>query len=154
MVIKKKYYLALVNLILIVPFALFVFSQYSNVDQFLNAYSLKYSVKYDIFDLIKAIKHEVFVFLLSLLSLTGILFWSHTKKFFFISIFYAATQVVLLCTTFSLNFANLFSAFALIVFLWYLIWSNVFSEFENKRGLKLIFLLAGIAIYLLIFLLW
>ena len=147
---KEKYFLATANLLLMAIFALFVYHRYSYVAQFYEAYDFKYSI----LDIIKAIKHDLFILMLSVLSMIGILLGSNNKFFFYISAFYAAAQIVLLCKTVSLSFAYAFTAIVFTIFLWFLIMSDAFSVFENKRSLKLISLLIGVVLYILIFLFW
>lgn len=144
---NKKYFFALTNLILLVPFALFVWYKFLYFEQCFK----KLGIEYGLADILKTMRQYVIILSISLVSLIGILFWSQKKVFFFISTFYAAIQLVLLFLTPSFSFAYTLMSLAVITFLWFLIWSNTFSAFENKRGLKLIFLFIGVVIYIPIF---
>lgn len=145
---KKKYFFALTNLVLLVPFTLFFWYKFLFFEECFK----KLGREYDLVDILKTMRHYIIILVISILSLMGILFWSQKKAFFFISTFYSAIQLVLLFLTPSLSFYYTLMTFSVITFLWFLIWSNTFPAFENKRGLKLIFLIIGIVIYIPIFL--
>lgn len=145
---KKKYFLALANLILLIQFALFVWNKFLFFEQCFE----NLGRKYDVLDMLKTMRHYILILTLSLFSLIGILFGSNKKWFFFISIFYAATQLVLYFHPTTYTFQYAITLLAFISFLWFLILNNAFLVFENKRVLKMIFLFIGVLLYIPIFL--
>jgi hypothetical protein len=142
----KKYLFALVNLVLLFPFILFVWNRYLIIEQ----HYLKLGVEFDLTLIFKAMKHDILILLVGLLSFIGILFFNQKKTFFFISTFYAAIQLLALILIPSFSFWYITLVISEIIFLWFLIWSNTFSVFENKRLLKLGFLAIGVLLSFLI----
>lgn len=139
----RRFYLALANLALLVPFVLFVRIRFSTFQQLY----IELGKEFDLANIFKTMKHDIFILSIGLLSLIGILFWSKKKTFFLISTMYIATQVVtiFLIPNFSITYSIM--VLAAIAFLWFLIWNNTYAVFKNKWRLKLTFLFCGIIIY-------
>ena len=146
----KKYFFALVNVILLVPYTSFIRLRVNKIEKYFN----EFGIEYDFFDLAKAINLELFISLISVLSLVGILFYSNKKSFYFISTFYGSIQLVLLFFTSSFSFAYGLMVLSVFSFLWFLIWGNVFKYYETKKIEKLTYLLIGVIICLPIVLYW
>ena len=107
----------------------------------------KFNVPFDFASFMSALGHEFLIALLGLLSIVGILFWRNSKSFFFMTLLYVATTmtIVVLAPSFSiLYFVKLIST---VLFLWVLVFKEVFSVYENQQGLKLFFFFLGVLIY-------
>ncbi|MNU55779.1 hypothetical protein D3C71_448620 [compost metagenome] len=140
---NKRYLLALVNTILLVSLSLFAWDKYLVVKD----YFTEFEIKFDLSHVFKAMKHDILVLFTGMLSLVGILFFNRQKTFFFVSIFYASIVLVLIFLLRSISPLTVIVVISEIIFLWLLIWNNTFLVFENKRGIKLVFLTIGALVY-------
>jgi hypothetical protein len=107
----------------------------------------KFNVPFDFASFMSALGHEFSIALLGLLSIVGISFWRNSKSFFFMTLLYVATTmtIVVLAPSFSiLYFVKLIST---VLFLWVLVFKEVFAVYENQQGLKLFFFFLGVLIY-------
>lgn len=143
---KMRYLFALINLVLLFPFAKFAWHRFHYIQ---DSFS-EQGIEFGIHGVFIVMKHNVLTLLLGFLSFIGILFYSQKRTFFFISTFYASTQLVDLIMIPSFSFWYIILVMSLITFLWFLIWNNIFLSFENRKGLKFVFLLSFVIVYLVL----
>lgn len=144
---NKRYLLALINIILLVSLSLFAWDKYLMVKD----YFTEFEIKFDLPHILRAMKHDILVLFTGILSLIGILFFYNKKTFFFISTFYTSGILVLLLFVRSISPLTVIVTISEIMFLWLLIWNNTFLVFENKRGIRFVFLFIGTLIYFCLF---
>ena len=110
---------------------------------------ISYGNKHDFFDTILWMKHELIIIFFGLFSLLGVLFWRTKKVFFIISAFFISTQIVVIFAAPSLSLFFLLKLIAVGVFLWLLLFKDVYIVFKNKLRTKFIILLTTLLLYVI-----
>lgn len=140
---KTKYLFIVINLILIAIYLHFIYWRFLRLE-YLYIYHGK---EFTIISLFTLLYHELIILLLAVLSLVGILFRQDSKNFFIISTFYISTQLVTVFLAPSISFLFFAKLFSVVIFLWLLIFRNVYSVYLNRRYLKGFYLFLGMFVY-------
>lgn len=131
------------NVILLLLYADFVRFRYTNFLDLLNNFNQQWSFAI----IFKSLGHEIIILLIGLLSLVGILFKRNSKLCFFITILYISISSTTIILAPSVSMIYCLKLLTTLTFLWLIIFENVFSVYQNKMGLKFIFLSLGMIIY-------
>lgn len=107
----------------------------------------KFNVPFDFASFISVLGHELSIALLGLLSIVGILFRRNSKPFFFMTLLYIATNMTIVILAPSFSILYIVKLISTVLFLWVLVFKEVFSVYENQQSLKLFFLFLGALIY-------
>lgn len=136
----KKFYFILSNSILFISLFLFAYRRFTMIEIYYKHFEIEFTLalKYNV------LKYDVFLLSLSLISILGIIFGLKNKVYFFISMFYAATQFILLCYTPSISFSYFIMIIGELLFLKFLIFDNIYIPYSDNYRLKLLFLLIGL----------
>ena len=143
---SKKGYTALsifLNLVLWLLYAGFVKFRITNWFSICN----KFNVPFDFVSFMSVLGHELSIALLGLLSIVGILFWRNSKPFFLMTLLYVATNMTIVVLAPSFSILYIVKLISTVLFLWVLVFKDVFAVYENQQGLKLFFIFLGVLIY-------